>query len=310
MLHELLFGVGPFDHLPMLSLLSPNMRATRLHAERAARPARRGLLGVLRRALAGAREDRFASAREMLAALQPYMPSWEEGARQVAALHPAAGPPRQRRHRLGRPARARAIGPRAVWEPSLDGAPPTRSPPTLHRRHGGVLDQHPPLSPPPTVPPARPPDRRQAVNRHQRPRGASTMRIVLIDEQQSYREALRHRPLARGAHLRERPRRHRPAAVRAHREPAARSASCSTSSSGTPTPSRPCASCTGGGCAPRTLILTSQSNTAFVRDAFRAGADGYAFKSQPLDEVMDAMRVAAGRRALPEPPAAPRCRRG
>jgi DNA-binding NarL/FixJ family response regulator len=47
------------------------------------------------------------------------------------------------------------------------------------------------------------------------------------------------------------------------------------------------------GCAPRTLILTSQSNTAFVADAFRAGADGYAFKSQPLDEIMDAMRVAA-----------------
>ncbi len=53
------------------------------------------------------------------------------------------------------------------------------------------------------------------------------------------------------------------------------------------------------GCAPRTLILTSQSNTAFVRDAFRAGADGYAFKSQPLDEVMDAMRTtAAGERYL------------
>jgi two-component system, NarL family, response regulator NreC len=53
------------------------------------------------------------------------------------------------------------------------------------------------------------------------------------------------------------------------------------------------------GCAPRTLILTSQSNTAFVRDAFQAGTDGYAFKSQPLDEIMDAMRVtAAGQRYL------------
>jgi DNA-binding NarL/FixJ family response regulator len=47
------------------------------------------------------------------------------------------------------------------------------------------------------------------------------------------------------------------------------------------------------GCTPRTLILTGQNNTAFVRDAFQTGADGYAFKSQSLDEVMDAMRVAA-----------------
>jgi DNA-binding NarL/FixJ family response regulator len=53
------------------------------------------------------------------------------------------------------------------------------------------------------------------------------------------------------------------------------------------------------GCAPRTLLLTSQNNSAFVRDAFRAGADGFVFKSQPLDEVMDAMRVsAAGERYL------------
>jgi DNA-binding NarL/FixJ family response regulator len=47
------------------------------------------------------------------------------------------------------------------------------------------------------------------------------------------------------------------------------------------------------GCAPRTLILTSQSNIAFVRDAFRAGADGYALKSQPLDGILEAMRLAA-----------------
>ncbi len=47
------------------------------------------------------------------------------------------------------------------------------------------------------------------------------------------------------------------------------------------------------GCAPRTLILTSQANSLFVRDAFRAGADGYALKAQPLSEVVSAIQTAA-----------------
>jgi two-component system response regulator NreC len=47
------------------------------------------------------------------------------------------------------------------------------------------------------------------------------------------------------------------------------------------------------GCAPRTLILTSQINVLFVRDAFRAGADGYALKSRPLSEIVAAVRAAA-----------------
>jgi DNA-binding NarL/FixJ family response regulator len=59
------------------------------------------------------------------------------------------------------------------------------------------------------------------------------------------------------------------------------------------------------GCAPRTLILTSQANTLFVRDAFRAGADGYALKAQPLSEVIAAIHAAAnGERYLsPQLPA-------
>jgi two-component system response regulator NreC len=51
------------------------------------------------------------------------------------------------------------------------------------------------------------------------------------------------------------------------------------------------------GCAPRTLILTSQASSLFVRDAFRAGADGYALKVQPLTEIMEAIRkTGAGER--------------
>jgi DNA-binding NarL/FixJ family response regulator len=42
----------------------------------------------------------------------------------------------------------------------------------------------------------------------------------------------------------------------------------------------------------RTLILTSQTNRVFVHDAFRAGADGYALKGQPLAEVIEAIRTA------------------
>jgi two-component system NarL family response regulator len=69
------------------------------------------------------------------------------------------------------------------------------------------------------------------------------------------------------------------------------------------------------GCSLRTLILTSQANTLFVRDAFRAGADGYALKAQPLSEIITAIRsTASGERyvspqlsaaseALPEVPA-------
>jgi two-component system NarL family response regulator len=47
------------------------------------------------------------------------------------------------------------------------------------------------------------------------------------------------------------------------------------------------------GCSPRTLILTTQASPLFVRDAFRAGADGYALKGQPLSEILDAMRMTA-----------------
>ena len=59
------------------------------------------------------------------------------------------------------------------------------------------------------------------------------------------------------------------------------------------------------GLAPRSLILTSQANTLFVRDAFRAGADGYALKTQPLSEVVTAITATAnGERYLsPQLPA-------
>lgn len=59
------------------------------------------------------------------------------------------------------------------------------------------------------------------------------------------------------------------------------------------------------GLAPRSLILTSQANTLFVRDAFRAGADGYALKTQPLSEVVSAITSTAnGERYLaPQLPA-------
>ncbi len=84
LLHELLFGVGPFEHLPMLSLLSPLTRARSFTVSDLPQGTPVGLLGVLRRALAGSRDERFASAREMLAAIQSYMPPWEEGARMVS----------------------------------------------------------------------------------------------------------------------------------------------------------------------------------------------------------------------------------
>jgi two-component system response regulator NreC len=47
----------------------------------------------------------------------------------------------------------------------------------------------------------------------------------------------------------------------------------------------------------RILILTVHDDSLFVRDAFDCGADGYALKDQPLDQVVEAMRlVASGQR--------------
>jgi two-component system response regulator NreC len=42
------------------------------------------------------------------------------------------------------------------------------------------------------------------------------------------------------------------------------------------------------------MILTAHSNALFVRDAFDAGVQGYALKEQPLSEIVEAMRKAAG----------------
>jgi serine/threonine protein kinase len=84
LLHELLFGVGPFEHLPLLSLLSPSTRLTTFSSPTLPSGVPGGLLTVLRKALAGPRMERFSSARQMLESLQPYMPSWEVGADTVA----------------------------------------------------------------------------------------------------------------------------------------------------------------------------------------------------------------------------------
>ncbi|MDB4980042.1 MAG: nreC [Myxococcales bacterium] len=47
------------------------------------------------------------------------------------------------------------------------------------------------------------------------------------------------------------------------------------------------------------LVLTALSDAAFVVDAFSAGAQGYALKEQPFDELMPAIRrVAEGHRYL------------
>lgn len=43
----------------------------------------------------------------------------------------------------------------------------------------------------------------------------------------------------------------------------------------------------------RTMILTMHANALFVRDAFEAGALGYALKEQPLAEIIAAIRLAA-----------------
>jgi DNA-binding NarL/FixJ family response regulator len=45
------------------------------------------------------------------------------------------------------------------------------------------------------------------------------------------------------------------------------------------------------GCQTRMLILTNHTSTLFVNDAFRAGAHGYALKEQPLAEIIEAMRL-------------------
>ncbi len=53
------------------------------------------------------------------------------------------------------------------------------------------------------------------------------------------------------------------------------------------------------GIAARIMILTMHSNGLFVRDAFEAGAMGYALKEQPLLEVIEGIRtVARGDRYL------------
>src|SRR3954470_7566344 len=44
----------------------------------------------------------------------------------------------------------------------------------------------------------------------------------------------------------------------------------------------------------RILILTAVDNPCFVREAFAAGARGYALKEQTADEIMAAVRVVGG----------------
>ena len=44
----------------------------------------------------------------------------------------------------------------------------------------------------------------------------------------------------------------------------------------------------------RVLILTAVDNPSFVREAFAAGARGYALKEQTADEIVAAIRVVAG----------------
>jgi eukaryotic-like serine/threonine-protein kinase len=127
-LYELIFGMGPFDHLPMLSLLSPNLRASAFHPDELPEATPQGLMGILRRALAGARHDRFGSAREMLAALQPYMPSWEEGARLVSGFTRQLA-----RHASDAIASVDLPTPLGSvrdteWEPSLDGSAADQEP--------------------------------------------------------------------------------------------------------------------------------------------------------------------------------------
>lgn len=58
----------------------------------------------------------------------------------------------------------------------------------------------------------------------------------------------------------------------------------------------------------RTFILTNQASVLFVQDAFRAGVHGYALKEQPLSEIIEAVRTAAGgtRYVSPRLPPLPR----
>jgi len=68
----------------------------------------------------------------------------------------------------------------------------------------------------------------------------------------------------------------------------------------------------------KVLVLSAHQNSAFVRNAFEAGVQGYALKSQPLAELVDAIRViegggrylAPGLGPLPPPRPEPLGRRG
>ena len=53
--------------------------------------------------------------------------------------------------------------------------------------------------------------------------------------------------------------------------------------------------------SPRVLILTTFDFDAYVFDALRAGASGFALKSRPLDELLAAIRVIAEGEALLAP---------
>jgi two-component system, NarL family, response regulator NreC len=68
------------------------------------------------------------------------------------------------------------------------------------------------------------------------------------------------------------------------------------------------------GTAARIMILSMHSNPMFVRDAFEAGVVGYALKEQPLNEIIEAMRMAAAGERYLAPrlgaPPLPRLRNG
>jgi DNA-binding NarL/FixJ family response regulator len=54
-------------------------------------------------------------------------------------------------------------------------------------------------------------------------------------------------------------------------------------------------------CPPRVLILTTFDLDKYVFEALRAGASGFALKSRPLDELLNAIRVIAEGEALLAP---------
>jgi DNA-binding NarL/FixJ family response regulator len=56
-----------------------------------------------------------------------------------------------------------------------------------------------------------------------------------------------------------------------------------------------------GGGAPRVLILTTFDLDEYVFDALRAGASGFALKSRPLEELLNAIRMIAAGDALLAP---------